>query len=350
MATRAGLLEPAEYDGIRLLRSEAQPPPEWFRAAPSGTTRRCAPLRWAEAGSGWLAVEMPSRNGAAETDAAILATLAHLVVAAVQSSHLLAEGERLRAAATSAYEEMSAHAARLDETNRQLREARSALARVREKEAVEAERERMARELHDQVTQRVLAIGMALELCRGLAEDDSLRQRLSEAQELARGTVETIRNAIFELSAADELLPGGLVPSLRALVRQLPADAPRVSVRSSGAPVRLALAAERALLIVAREALFNVVLHSGATAASVRVAYRADLVELSVTDNGTGDAAELARHLHEALRSRSGYHRGLSFVYGRIRELGGTLGVSPARVRGVRVTVRVPLEQTAVSP
>ena len=244
--------------------------------------------------AGWLAVEMPSRDGAAETDAAILATLAHLVVAAVQSSHLLAEGERLRAAATSAYEEMSAHATRLDDTNRQLRHTRSALARVREKEVVEAERERLARELHDRVAQRVLAIGMALEVCRGLTADEPLRLRLGDAQEIARGTVQTIRNAIFELSAADELLPGGLVPSIRALAQQLAPDGPQVSVHCAGTPVRLALAAERALLIVVREALFNVVLHSGATSAIVRVDYGRDVVELSVIDNGTGDPAQLA--------------------------------------------------------
>lgn len=349
MATRDGSLNPSPHGDILLLTREGQPPPQWYRAASSGRIRRCAALQWAEDGWGWLAVEMPSRSGAAETDAAILATLAHLVVAAVQSSHLLAEGERLRVAATSAYEEMSAHASRLDETNRQLRQARSALARARENEVVEAERERLARDLHDMVAQRVLAIGMSLELCRDLTADGELRQRIGEAQELARGTVQTIRNAIFELSAADEILPDGLVPSIRALAQQLTTDGPQVSVQSTGAPVRLALAAERALFIVVREALFNVVLHSSATSAIVRVAYRADVVELSITDNGTGDAASLASHLHEALRSRSGYHRGLSFVHGRIRELGGTLEVSAAPGSGVRLTVRVPIEAPSVS-
>ncbi|MGV1007554.1 MAG: sensor histidine kinase [Dermatophilaceae bacterium] len=243
---------------------------------------------------------------------------------------------------------MSAHAARLDETNRQLRQARSALARVRENQVVEAERERLARELHDQVAQRVLAIGMSLELCRGLTDDDPLRVRLGEAQELARETVATIRNAIFELSAADELLPGGLEPSIRAVAGQLAADGPLVSVQCTGAPLRLPLAAERALLMVVREALFNVVLHSGATAATVQVDFGAEVVALSVADNGTGDAARLSRHLHEALRSRSGDHRGLCFVHARIRELGGTLQVTPAPGSGVRLTVRVPVEHRMV--
>jgi signal transduction histidine kinase len=294
-------------------------------------------------------VELPRRDGAADTDGAILATLAHLVVAAVQNSHLLAEGERLRAAATSAYEEMRAHAARLDETNRQLRQARSALARVREKEVVEAERERLARELHDQVAQRVLAIGMSLELCRGLTDDDPLRDRLGETQELARETVQTIRNAIFELSAADELLPGGLEPSIRAAAGQLAADGPRVSVHCIGGSMRLPLATERALLMVVREALFNVVLHSSATEAWVRVDVGTDVVVLSVSDNGTGDAQRLSNHLHDALRSRSGYHRGLCFVHGRIRELGGTMEVTPAPGVGVALTVRVPVEHRTVA-
>ncbi len=350
MATRNRLLEPSDHhEGILLLDPDQQPPQDWFHTRSSGMVRRCAALDWARDGSGWLAVEMPSREGAAETDAAILATLANLVVAAVQSGHLLSEGERLRTAATSAYEELSAHATRLDDTNRQLRHTRSALAQVREKEVVDAERERLARELHDRVAQRVLAIGMALEVCRGLATEQPLRLRLGEAQEMARGTVQTIRNAIFELSAADELLPGGLVPSMRAVAQQLAPDGPDVTVHCTGGHVRLALAAERALLMVFREALFNVVLHSSATAAVAHVAYGPDAVELSITDNGRGDAAVLSRHLHEALRSRSGYHRGLCFVYGRIRELGGTLDVSPPPGPGVRLTVRVPIEAPSVS-
>jgi signal transduction histidine kinase len=291
--------------------------------------QRAVPLHWAEDGWGWLVVQLPLDRGTDDTDAAILATLANHVVAAVQSSHLLAE--------------VSAYAGRLATANEQLRQTRVALDHAREREIVETERQRLARELHDSVAQRVLAIGMALEWCRGVADDDLLRSRLGEAQEMARSTVATIREAIFELSA-DELSPGGLVASIRAIATQLANDGPVVMVQRVGPQTSLPRATERALLIVAREALFNVMLHSAATRATVRVAYRPDAVVLEVIDDGRGDPEQLSRCLQEALRSRSGYHRGLAFVYGRIRELGGQLTVSAARGGGVRLSVRVPID------
>jgi signal transduction histidine kinase len=161
---------------------------------------------------------------------------------------------------------------------------------------------------------------------------------------MARCTVGTIRNAIFELSASDDLLPGGLVPSIRAMAVQLAVDGPAVTVHRAGTVVRLPRSTERALLIVVREALSNVVLHSSATRATVRVGYGPDAIVLEVADDGRGDPEQLSRCLHEALRSQSGYHRGLAFVYGRIRELGGQLKVSAARGGGVRLTVRVPID------
>lgn len=344
IATRDGRAVAADLPDVRSLGREA-PPPSWYRPpGGAGAVRLCVPLRWAEVGWGWLAVELPGRRGTEDTDAALMATLANQVVAAVQASYLLTERERLRDVANAAYEDVSAHVARLADTNGALRQARTALARVREKEAVEAERERLARELHDSVAQRVLAIGMTLEWCRGVAEEERLRTRLGEAQELARETVETIRTAIFELSAVDDLLPGGLVPSVRAIATSISVDGPAVSVHRSGPAARLPLPVERTLLIVAREALFNVALHSGADTAVVRIGYSPEAVSITVTDHGHGTPEELTEALRAALRSRSGYHRGLSYLYGRVHELGGTLRVSAAPGRGVRLAIRIPLD------
>ena len=308
----------AHFDGQRQLAGVRLPPGQ-----------RAVPLNWGEDGSGWLVVQLPAERDIDETDAAILVTLGNHVVAAVRSSYLLAE--------------VSAYAGRLATANEQLRHTRVALDHAREQEIVETERERLARELHDSVAQRVLAIGMTLEWCRGVAPDDLLRNRLVEAQEMARSTVATIRDAIFELSA-DDLLPGGLVPSIRAMSAQLAGDGPVVTVQRVGTEARLPRAAERAVLIVAREGLFNVMLHFAATRATVRVAYRPDAVFVEVVDDGRGDPEQMRRCLDEALRSRSGYHQGLAFVYGRIRELGGQLNVSAARGGGVRLSARVPID------
>ena len=130
MATREGLLAlpdlPAEV--LALLQ---EPPPAGSHSPADchDVAGHCVPLRW-DSGWGWLAVGLPdSRTD--DTDAALMTTLAHQVVAAVQASYLLVERERLRAVASAAYEDASAHAQRLARTNRALRQARSALARAR---------------------------------------------------------------------------------------------------------------------------------------------------------------------------------------------------------------------------
>ncbi|MGV1007555.1 MAG: hypothetical protein ACOYBY_02980 [Dermatophilaceae bacterium] len=98
VATRDGVVGSSEHADLGLLGQQAGP----LRSgsvAPRTARSWVRPVRWADDGWGWLAVEMPGRGGATDTDGAILATLAHLVVAAVQNSQLLAERERLRAAA-----------------------------------------------------------------------------------------------------------------------------------------------------------------------------------------------------------------------------------------------------------
>lgn len=347
--------------GPRAPGSEEGPPPEvarLLRRPPGSEHRRLsrrrrgsltAPLHWGADGWGWLLVQTSGDRGTPETDAAIVATLANQVVAMVRGSHLLAERERLREAATRAYEEASAHAEQLGHANRQLREARTALAKAREQDAVDAERQRLARELHDSVAQRVLTIGMQLEWCRGMTGDEELFERLTEAKELARTTVETIRRAIFELSATDDLLPDGLVPSIRRLIDERMPAQPSVRLRRVGTPVPLPAAAEGTLLLVAREALFNVLIHARATRAVVTVRYDDAAVELTVGDNGQGDAEALRGHLRAALRSRgNGYHRGLAFLHARLREAGGVLEIEPVPAGGVRVRARVPVDESTV--
>ena len=312
MPSLAHLEEQRQLADVRLPAGQRAVPLNWERTGQAGSSSSCPPsvtptTPTPRSSSRWVTTSWPPSR----------------------VSYLLAE--------------VSAYAGRLARANEQLRQTRVALDHAREQEIVETERERLARELHDSVAQRVLAIGMNLEWCRGVATDELLRNRLGEAQEMARSTVDTIRDAIFELSA-DDLLPGGLVASVRAMSAQLASDSPVVTVQRVGMEVRLPRAVERALLIVAREALYNVMLHSAATRATVRVVYRPDAVVMEVVDDGRGDPEQVRRYLDEALRSRSGFHRGLAFVYGRIRELGGQLTVSAARGGGVRLSVRVPID------
>jgi signal transduction histidine kinase len=311
-----------------------------------------ADLTWDDTRIGALAVRLTHGSVPDETDAAILQTLGHQAVTAIQNAWLYAESERLRDEASCAYDEMAAYARRVDERNRQLREARTALAKAREQQLVAAERARIARGLHDTVAQHVLSIGMNVEWCRARIEgsgDQALTDRLVAAKELARTTIEHIRESIFELSAVGEPMPGGLVAALERLVCSPDSGTgPAMSLRVAGTPVDLPELVARELYLIAREALFNVTIHADASRAEVVLGFTGDRVRLSVTDDGVGNAEALRRELRRTYRrEQNGYHRGLANMRHRARELGSDLKISQAPGGGLRVSVTVRLDEPA---
>ena len=84
------------------------------------------------------------------------------------------------------------------------------------------------------------------------------------------------------------------------------------------------------------EALFNAAAHGKATRALVRLRYRAGAVALSVSDNGTGDPAQLRRALRlSSGEDLSGLHRGLANMLNMAEELGGALSIRRSRTGGV---------------
>jgi signal transduction histidine kinase len=90
--------------------------------------------------------------------------------------------------------------------------------------------------------------------------------------------------------------------------------------------------------------LFNAAAHGKATRALVRLRYRADVVALSVSDNGTGDPAQLRRALQLSRGpDLSGLHRGLANMLEMTQELGGTLSIRRSRTGGVVLRLSIPL-------
>ena len=102
--------------------------------------------------------------------------------------------------------------------------------------------------------------------------------------------------------------------------------------------------AEQSLLRLTGEALFNAAAHGKATRAAVKLRYLVDQVSLSVSDNGTGDPAQLRRVLRlSQAADLSGRHRGLANMLLRAEELSGTLSIRRSRMGGVRLCVTFPL-------
>jgi PAS domain S-box-containing protein len=213
-----------------------------------------------------------------------------------------------------------------DITERKAAEAELRRSRARLVEAADAARRRLERDLHDGAQQRLIALGLDLQVVRSTLARDSeaagelletaitdLGAAIDELRELARG----IHPAI--------LTERGLGPALSSLVRRSPIPA-RVELVAEERP---APAAEATAYFVVSEALANAARYSGASAVEVAVLRSGDVLVVAVTDDGAGGA-------------QPGAGSGLSGLTDRVAALEGTLIVHSPPGGGTRVEAVIP--------
>ena len=193
------------------------------------------------------------------------------------------------------------------------------------------DRERIARDLHDTVIQRLFAVGLSLQATLRLVDDPVVTDRLMAAVDDLDVTVRDVRAAIFELHT--ERLPGS---SVRQQLVQLAAESARALgfdpvIRFDG-PIDSAVTASVAddLFAVVREALSNVAKHAHATTTEVSVGVRDAVLTVSVTDDGVGGV------------DASGGGRGLENLRARAVRSGGSFEVHEPG-QGTRVVWTIPL-------
>jgi signal transduction histidine kinase len=205
--------------------------------------------------------------------------------------------------------------------------------RSRELSTIE-ERKRLARELHDSVTQTLFSIGLTAEAAAALLETAPARAReeLAQLQALTREALQEMRSLIFELRPA-ELETEGLAAALRRHVDVLRRLYPQEIDCSLDGERRLPAAVEKGLLRIAQEALANALRHAGAQRVGLSLDAADSVVSLRVSDDGRGfDPVEAAA------RSR---RLGLTSMRERAEALGGRLEIDSAPGRGTVVEVRV---------
>ena len=316
-----------------------------------------------DSGQGWVRVSMtlddepvggiaarPSSGlEVAATDLAILRVLANQAAVALHNSFLFHATTQLRGRSEQLYDATTRHARDLAARNAELAETQRQLVEAMQRQALDDERHRIARELHDSVTQSVLSIGMTIEVCRAELESlggpaQEIAGRLVPAKDLTRHAAEQLRAAIYALHHTADEPPGPLPVMLQRLSTvHRPADL-QVRMILEGIPIPLPPDVEQSMLRWAGEALFNAAAHGKARRALVRLRYRADAVALSVSDNGTGDPAQLRRALRlSRAADLSGRHCGLANMLARAEEMGGTLSIRRSRSGGVCLLLDVPL-------
>jgi signal transduction histidine kinase len=202
---------------------------------------------------------------------------------------------------------------------------------TRQELATMAERNRLARDLHDSVKQQVFSTVMQVGAARALLDQDPkiAREHLDGAEQLARQAQTELAVIIRELHPAD-LQERGLSQTLREYVdgwSRLTSITAAVKIRVDQA---LPLEIEQMLFRVAQEALSNVARHSGATEVEVQVTVQENLVSLTISDNGKGFDVTAAE----------GRGVGLSSMRARVETLGGSLSLESASGQGTRLVAR----------
>jgi signal transduction histidine kinase len=208
------------------------------------------------------------------------------------------------------------------------------LERSRELNIVE-ERNRLARELHDAVSQKLFGLVLNAESAATLLDRDpkAAGVQIATIRELAQEALEELRGLIFELRPAD-LDEEGLAATLRKHVDMLRrVHARDVELRISGTP-RSAPDSDGEVLRIAQEALSNALRHADAERIELRLQARDGRLTLTVADDGVGfDPAA------PGVRSR---RLGLTSMEERARALGGSLAVVSRPGDGTTVTLEVP--------
>ncbi len=197
--------------------------------------------------------------------------------------------------------------------------------------SVTAERNRMAREVHDGVGHALTAIHVQIEAARALLETNptATRARLARAQQLAHQGLQDVRQAVSMLRTPEADTPG-LVDAVRALCEVEGAEPLAVRLSVEGTPRSLTAATRHTLMRTVQEALTNVRRHARATEVSVDLTFGEDALRLAIVDDGVGASSEAP-----------GY--GLIGMRERIHLLGGVLEFGPAPFRGFAVRIEVPL-------
>jgi signal transduction histidine kinase len=209
-----------------------------------------------------------------------------------------------------------------------------------EGERAALERQRIARDLHDSVSQSLFSTTLHVRTAQRALELEELDatgpvgEELSEIGQLTRGALAEMRALIFELQ------PGALAEEglVAALTKQASALSARegLMIEVDGPDERLPLGpeVEDQLYRLGQEALANVVKHARASSAAVCIAARDDIVWMEVSDNGRGfDPAAVGPG-----------HFGLRSMRGRVADLGGRLEVRSTPGRGTVLRVEVPAQ------
>jgi PAS domain S-box-containing protein len=203
--------------------------------------------------------------------------------------------------------------------------------------AQEAERARIARDLHDDVSQQLAGLSIALSnLKRRVERLPDVPDALTVLQQRTIALAENIRSLSHDLHPS-VLTHAGLVAALTAHCHEFQRQhGVEVIFQAADDFGSIGAEADLCLYRVAQEALRNTGRHAAARGATVRLARIGTSAELAITDDGKGFDITQASHHHDGL--------GLRSIHERVRLAGGDVSIVTAPGKGTAVQVRIPVE------
>jgi signal transduction histidine kinase len=251
----------------------------------------------------------------------IVGALALLITQTVLIAGLLIQGTRRRRAE----EELRASQRKLGVSYERIRHLGARLLR-----AQDTERSRIARELHDDICQRVLLLTIELEsMVRTNADGGTAAEALTVAQDIAK----SLHDLSYELHPT-RLRTIGLVAALDRLCAEWSRTGIAIAFTHEDGPSTLSPDLTLCLFRVAQEGLQNAIKYSDATQLSVHLADDSEGLVLTITDNGKGFDVDAAW----------GQGLGLVSMTERLAAIGGSFDISSKPATGTRLTASVPAE------
>ena len=215
------------------------------------------------------------------------------------------------------------------------RQARSPISLL---EALEDERKRISRELHDEVGQSLTAIHVCLFMLEKTPEplSPAIRSKIRQARRLLEGTMELVHD--FSRQLRPDLLDHlGLVPAIRSMLKEFSRRYQILAHMETGGIVeRLGSEQKLALFRIAQEGLTNVARHARATEVKVRFKNIRRGIQMEIIDNGQSFAQELAPE------TRNNTRLGLRGIQERVRLVAGSFALECRPGRGTILRVSVP--------
>ena len=285
--------------------------PHYHEINPHTRSLICVPLLAGERAFGVIKVETAFRDSYSDQDFNLLQTFASQISTAIQNVQLIQS---------------------LKERQAQLKELNTRLSEVEE-----AERKRLANELHDQVGQNLSAINLSLNLIRSQLppkEIGKLGEHVDDTLGLLEETIQSIRSIMTELrpSILDDY---GLSSALRWLGEQFAwRTGLDFKLEDQTKNIKLSPTQETALFRISQEALSNIAKHAGAESVKITLKDTSTLFCLTIEDDGVGYFPS------KTPNSSSGW--GINIMTERAEAVGGKLRLENLNPKGTSVMIELP--------